>query len=146
KLWLFICFFMSYLGLVNITYPSAETPSFYIENLYLPLSIFLALPVIFDLLPALEKKKLAIPFIAMVVTTGVIRIYSAHSQYPVRLNYERSYLDKYGTKKMIIKANEADHKTFQMLWGTPYEFLLLSESERHPPPSRLFSDPPGLAA
>lgn len=143
QLLFFICFFVGYLFLVNISYPSQETPAFYIENLYLPLSIFLALPFVFDILPVLEKKKMAAAVFALIVLTGVVRIYSAHTTYTARLDYERKYLDKYDGVKVIAKATETDHVMLQMLWGTPYEFLLLSESERHKTASIIIDDTPG---
>jgi hypothetical protein len=139
--WL-ICFFMGYLMLINISYPSKETPVFYIENLYLPLSIFLALPFVFDILPVLEKKKMASAVFVLIVLTGIVRIYFAHAKYTSRLDYERAYLDKYKEQKVIVKANEKDKDVLQMLWGTPCEMLLLSEIERHMPASIIIDDTP----
>jgi hypothetical protein len=135
KLWYFVLSFFAYLALVNISYPTAATPEFYIENLYLPLSVFLALPFVFDVLPVLQKKQLAVPVLVLIILSGCCRIYSTHTVYTARLGYERRYLNKYGDNKVIIKAQQADMDTLQMLWGTPYEFLLLSESERNKPAS-----------
>ena len=127
---LFLSFFFGYLLLVNISYPTTATPPFYIENLYLPLSLFLALPFVFDVLPILEKKHLALPITAAIIISGCARIYAAHTTYTTRLDLERSFLDKYDDRKVIVKAGKKDLDILQMLWGTPYEFLLLSEIER----------------
>ena len=144
KLLLFVSFFIGYIALVNISYPSPVTPAFYIENLYLPLGIFLVLPFVFDLLPLLEKKKLALPVALLVIITGCIRIYTAHPIYTARLAYERNILDKYGEQKVILQATKNDSDILLMTWGTPYEFLLLSESERHKPASIIVDPDPAL--
>ena len=131
KLWLFLLAFGGYLLLVNVSFPGQETKAFYIESLYMPLSVFLALPFIFDVLPVLEKRKLALPVLLLIMATGLLRIYNTGSRYTARLNYERAYLQKYDGIKVLAKASPADNDTLQMLWGTPYEFWLLSTIEQH---------------
>ncbi len=142
KLLWFLAFFFGYLLLINVSYPSNATPVFYIESLYLPLSIFLGLPFVFEILPSVAKKRLAIPAITLITVTGLVRIYLAHIPYTERLGYERKYLDKYGTSKIIVRSNDKDDQMLQMLWGTPYELLLLSESERHQPASIIIDKDP----
>ena len=142
KLWLFACAFCAYLMLVNISYPSAATPEFYIENLYTPLVIFLALPFIFDLLPVLEPKKLVFPAFILILLSGCIRIYTSHTIYTARLNYERKILREYGDRKIMLTTKQADTDTLLMVWGTPYEFLLLSLSERGRPASIIVDNHP----
>lgn len=135
KLWFFVSAFLAYFFLVDITYPTAVTPEFYIENVYLPLAIFLALPFVFDLLPLLDQKKIAAPLIVLVIVTGCFRVYATHPLYTARLDHERRILDAYGDRKVLLQATQADADTLLMLWGTPFEFLLLSESERNKPAS-----------
>ncbi len=142
KLWLFICVFGGYLMLVNISYPFATTPAFYIENLYLPLAVFIALPFVFDVMPALHEKKLAVPLFSLIVITGSVRLYAMHNIYTARLTYETKYLHKYGEQKVILKASPADAVVLQMLWGTPYEFLLLAESQFGKTASLIIDDTP----
>ena len=144
KLLFFVLFFSGYLMLVNVSYPTAITPEFYIENLYLPLSIFLAIPFVFDLLPAIEKYKMATPLVVLIVLTGCVRIYATHTLYSDRLVLERKYLNDYGDRKVVIKATKADTTQLLMVWGAPYEFLLLSESERHKAASIIIDDKPAL--
>ena len=142
QLVIFLVFFLCYLLLTNVSYPGSITNAFYIESIYLPLSIFLALPFVFDLLPVLGKQRLALPVIALIILTGCVRIYSAHTLYTNRLVLERKYLDEYGDKKVIIGAKKSDLDQLLMLWGTPYEFLLLSECERHKPASIIIDEDP----
>jgi hypothetical protein len=108
----------------------------------MPLSIILGLPFVFDVLPVLDKKKLALPIVALILLSGCMRIYATHEAYTQRLNYERRYLDKYDDRKVIVKAQKTDVDTLLMLWGTPYEFLLLSASERHKPASIIIDENP----
>ena len=142
KLVFFAAFFFGYLMLVNISYPTNVTSAFYMENLYIPLSIFLAFPFVFDLLPAMEKSKLVIPLFVWIVITGIGRMYFAHNVYSQRLAFERRYLDEYDGRKIIAKATKEDTDTLMMLWGTPYEFLLLSVAERGVPASVIIDEDP----
>lgn len=128
--------------LVNVSYPTSVTPLFYIENLYLPLSTFLALPFIFDVLPALEKKKLGLPITLLIMLSRCIRIYAAHNTYTAWLDPERRYIERYNDRKVIVKAQRKDLDTLLMLWGTPYEFLLLSEIEHGKSASTIIDEDP----
>ncbi len=141
-LFFFLCSFFGYLLLINVSSPTNAAPLFYMECSYLPLSIFPGLPFLFDVLPVLEKKKLAAPVVVLIMLTGCVRIYATHNVYADRLNYERRILDKYGDRKALVKAQKADVDTLQILWGTPYELLLLSESERHEPASIIIDEHP----
>ncbi len=144
KLLLFVAFFFGYLMLANISYPSDGTGAFYMEALYLPLSIFLAVPFVFDLLPVMDKQRIAIPVVALIICTGCIRIYGAHTVYTQRLVLERGYLDKYNSTKVIIKAKKSDSKRLIMLWGAPYEFWLLSTIERSKSASIIIDEEPKI--
>ncbi len=142
QLGFFLCAISGYLFLINVSYPGNTTPRFYIESLYLPLAIFLAFPFVFELLPLLQQKSLAMPAMALIILTGCGRIYVTHGTYTSRINYERAILDKYTTTKVIAKAQSRDTVVLQMLWGTPYELLLLSESEHSKAASIIIDDDP----
>ena len=142
KLLLFLSFIMGYLLLINVSYPDKMDYSFYVENMYLPLSIFIALPFVFDLLPAIEKNHIGILVVSLIMVTGCVRIYMAHTLYTNRLVYERKLLDRYGDKKVILKTKNEDISNLLMVWGTPYELLLLSEIERQKPSSIIIDDKP----
>jgi hypothetical protein len=127
--WFLVCT-LGYIAIVNISYPGRDTPTLYFENQYLPLGMILGLPFTVDVLPALQRRKLAMPVFAMILLTFAVRIYATHSSFTSRIAYERDYLDRYADRKMITKATSADTAALQMLWGTPYEFWLLSTTER----------------
>ena len=142
KLLFFTGSLIGYLLLVNISYPTIVTPTFYIENLYLPVGLFLALPFVFDLLPVLISKQIAMPVVAIILFTGCVRMYMTHSLFTARLDFERTIIKEYGGKKVILDANKVNAGIIQMLWGTPYEFLLLSICEGQQPASIIIDDKP----
>jgi len=142
KLILLCTFFVAYMLLVNVCFPAYTTPAFYVEALYTPLSFFLALPFIFDVLPAIQNKRFAEYILFAILLTGCIRIYYTHNTYTSRLSYERRIIDKYDGQKVIVKASKADIDTLQLLWSNPYEFLLLSACERGKPASILIDENP----
>ncbi len=144
KLAFFVLSVAGYLFLVNVCYPTKATPTFYIENLYLPIGVFLALPLVFDVLPFLEKKRLAFPVFVLILLTGCVRLYATHSVFTERLNLERDVIAKYNNKKVVIGSENVDADLLQMLWGTPYEFLLLGESENNKAASIIIDDKPRL--
>jgi len=130
KLLLFLCGTGAFLLLVNITRNTAETPFFYIEGLWLPLAIFLGLPFVFDVLPVLQEKKLAVAVISLIVVTGCVRIYAVSKPYVTRLNWERNYLNIHHDKKLAVYETCVPLDTLMLTWATPYEFWLLSTTER----------------
>lgn len=136
---------LGYLLLVNTSYPTDKTPAFYIEVLYLPLGLFLALPLLFDLLPA-WRTQYAAAMVVLIMISGGWRIYSSHSLYTARVNWERRFLQQYGHKKMIVSSKTAGAAHLQMLWGTPYEFWLLSTMENGYSASIIIDDSPAHRA
>lgn len=128
QLLLFLVFFIGFILLVNVSYPHATEVWFYIENLYLPLAVILAFPLVFHVLPVINRK-LAMGITVLIIFTGLARIYSAHHIRTARLNWERRYLEKNIDKKLLVYNREVPMDTLLMTWGTPYEFWLLSTTE-----------------
>lgn len=139
------CFFaaalIAYTGLINTTYPNSDSPAFYMEALYIPLALFIALPLILDVLPSI-KKEYGMLLMVFIMATGCYRIYTTHSPFTKRLNWERAFLHQYGHRKMIVNTNKVDAATLQMTWGTPYEFWLLSTVENGYSASIIIDDTP----
>ena len=129
KLYILVAFFIAYFFLVNISYPDASTPQFYIENLYLPLAFFLALPLVFDVLPALKHPLAILVVVAVFMGSSLWRIYGRHVGYAERLGLLRSTLQCYGKQKTVLNVRNYPLPVLKMEWGTPYEFWLLSTSE-----------------
>lgn len=136
KQWLKAALFFTsvagYILLINISY--AHVPArelFYVENLYLPLGIIIAVPLVFELIPNLYNKSKLLPVVLLsaIIISGAIRIYSAHTPFTNRLNWERSFLAKYRNEKLLIDATRVPSDTLLMTWGTAFEFWLLSTIE-----------------
>jgi len=139
----FLLFMIGYILLIDVSYPDKNTTDFYIENLYLPMGIFIAIPFVYDILPLLENKKIAVATIILIIVSGCIRIYFTHNMYTARLNWERNYLKQNIGKKLLVDAQKTPVDTLFMTWGTPYEFWLLSTIENYNTASIVINDNPG---
>lgn len=127
KLLYFMCFFFGYLFLVNICYPT-NAEQFYIESLYLPLSIFIVIPLVFDYSDKISVKYV---LIVLIICIGfrLSQIYITHDYYTKRVEYLSSILDKIqqdSNQKLLLKVTDKDSEELLMTWATAYEFWLLS--------------------
>jgi hypothetical protein len=123
---LFVTCAVGYWLLVTVCYREEVMP-FYIENLYLPLAVIIGVPLVFDVLPSLEKKKyLAAGLMGLIMITGLARIYSSHQRYTARLHWEQRFLEAHKDQKLIVDRSKIPMDTLMMNWATPYEFWLLS--------------------
>ena len=137
KFWLTALFFFGYLLLVNVSYYH-NTPAHYIENLYLPLSIIVLFPFVYDILPT-YKPSIQKLFIVFIVFAGIVRIYFIHIPYTNRLNWEKNYLEE-NNKKLLVDNKLVPMDTLIDTWATPYEFWLLSTSQNNVSASIIFTD------
>ncbi|MBK9335658.1 MAG: hypothetical protein IPM98_03320 [Lewinellaceae bacterium] len=123
--------------LVNIPFHPGDN-QFYLENLYLPLGLFVAVPLVFAVLPGLlPEKRHWIP-VAAIAAIGLFRIVSVHRPWTNRLHWEQDFLEKTAHRehrKLLLTEEQASMDTLVLSWGTPYEFLLLSALE-HPDSAR----------
>ena len=120
-------FFIAYLLLVNLSYPGGEH-QFYLENLYLPLTIFVAFPLVYDLMPKLKMSYAAYALI-LVVTIRLADIYYTHNFYEERVDYLYGLIDEVqagDNTKVLLKEREADKEALMMTWAVPYEVWVLS--------------------
>lgn len=141
KLVFFCAFSVGYILLVNVSYPSADVAKFYIENFYTPLGIFIALPFVFDVLPAIERyKNMASVLLILIIISGAVRIYSVGEKYVTRLNWERNFLVKNGHEKLVVADTFFPRDTIIMPWAMHYEFWLLSTIEQGTTASITVSD------
>lgn len=128
---------LAYLLLVNVPFHLGDL-QFYLENLYLPLAVFVAVPWVFDVLPGLlPKTKIWIP-IALLASLGLFRIYRAHQPWSDRLQWEQHFLEKtknLSERKLLLTEEQVPMDTLLLSWGTAYEFLMLSALE-HPDSAR----------
>ena len=116
-----------YLLLVNVSYPEGAE-QFYIENLYLPLSLFVIIPLVFDVLPNF-KGRFVLPFLVTFMMLRVGHIAMEGKDYTQRLDYLAQILDETGSlnsTKLIIPQCIEHKKSLWMTWATSYEFWLQS--------------------
>lgn len=133
KKWLHLLLFTSsmvtFLLLINVSYPHSNEQDFYMENFYLPLGFMIAFPLVYDVLPLVKKRNIAVLLGAVILLTGVSRIYIKHHTYTTRLNWEKKFLAENIDRKLLVYNREVPMDTLLMTWGTPYEFWLLSTTE-----------------
>ncbi|MFK7807337.1 MAG: hypothetical protein AB8F74_05980 [Saprospiraceae bacterium] len=124
---LLVSFFFGYLLLVNVSYPEGSE-QFYMENLYLPLSLFVIVPLAFEL-NWNKYQRYYFPMLIFIIAIRLMHIGFNHQFYSERINYLNNYLEETSslTQKKII-ASEANFPmdTLLMTWASPYEFWLLS--------------------
>ena len=125
--------FFAYLLMVNVSYAQGM-PQFHIESFYLPLSVFVILPLIFDVLPLIKKTPVVLGLLSVVLAVRIFHIGSLHQPYTNRLTVQNQMLDKLeqmDSKKLIISEKDVPMDTLMMSWGSSFEFWLLS-SLRNP--------------
>jgi hypothetical protein len=109
-------------------------PQFHIESFYLPLSVFVILPLVFDVFPLIKKTPIALSLLGVILTVRLVHIGLLHQPYTERLAYQNQILDQVeqmDNKKLILDQKEIALDTLIMTWGSSYEFWLLS-SIRNP--------------
>jgi hypothetical protein len=133
---------MGFVLLVNVPFYEAVGQQFYMENLYLPLSIFAAIPLVFDVLSGqnsshpLDQKCFRI--LAIILVIGLLRIGLAHQSWSEKLHWEQKVLKETAPlqqRKRVLSDQQAPMKTLKMSWGSSYEFLMLS-ALAHPDSAR----------
>ncbi len=135
KKWLPLLLFagslFGYAFLINVLYPDNQAEFFYVENMYMPLSVILAIPLVFDVLPYYSErsgKKITVVY-ALIMLSLLVRIYYTNDTYSNRIAWERDFLDKHKDEKLFMTPSQVPQDTLLMSWGTPYEFWLLSTTE-----------------
>jgi hypothetical protein len=140
KLLLFSSFFLGYLLLVNVSIPESFH-RFYLENLYLPLSLFVAVPLVFDVLPHFGKKgdwpRWGFAVLAVFLAARLLNIGIAHRPWMARLDWQREFLREHAGK-LLVPENSVPMKQLFMSWGSSFEFMLLSSLE-NPNETRLIA-------
>lgn len=124
--------FFTYLFIVNVSYHHTQMfEQYYMENLYLPLSLILILGLVWDFLPSLS------PIYSRYILIGIvcirlIHIFLSHDIFTERLNLERQVLqqtENSSNKKLLIPSQDIPIDKYIVTWATPFEFWLLSAIE-----------------
>ncbi|MBS1585735.1 MAG: hypothetical protein JSS82_09330 [Bacteroidetes bacterium] len=129
-----------YITIINAAYPGSETSLAYMENMYLPIALFIGLPFVYDVMPQLQARRLANIVLVVFIATCLLNIKLASKIYIARLNWERSFLEQHADKKLVVDARQTPREILIMNWATPYEFWLLSTVEKHKTASLLITD------
>ncbi len=148
KLLIISSFFLGYLLLVNVSFASGDN-RFYLENLYLPLVLFVAVPLAFDLLPYYLAQRQASPvrikwafgMLAILLGIRLWQIGLAHQPWTARLDWERQLLATTAAlpqPKIILPESQVPMDKLVMSWGSSFEFMLLSSLE-NPDQTRLIT-------
>lgn len=144
KLALLLSFFFAYLLLVNVAAYN-HMPQFHIESFYLPLSIFIIFPLIYDVFPAIKNQKILIGVLILVLMVRLAAIGLAHRANQARINWEAKVLEatkSLPNKKLLLSDADAPMDTLLMSWGSSYEFWLLSSLQNEHPRSILIDEDP----
>lgn len=120
---------IGYSQLINISYPTNKSFDFYMENMYVPLCVFLALPLVMDVFATLNKKVIVMLSL-LIFLTAFQRVYTTRNVYTARIDWYRGYLDQYANQKILVNMANKPESTIMLEWASPYEFWLLSTLER----------------
>ncbi|WP_045688358.1 hypothetical protein [Hymenobacter sp. AT01-02] len=123
--------FLAYALLVTGSYSEGQEPQFYMENLLLPLAVFVAVPLAFDVLPSLPARWAA-GMVVMVLALRLLSIGFAHVPYSNRVAWAQRLLhhtENLPNRKLLLPEQGVPMDTVMMTWATPYEFWLLSSLE-----------------
>lgn len=137
KLGWILAFSFGYLMLLHISSPSA-TYRFYAEVNYMPLSIVLMTPFIFDVVPKIKRKAWVLYLFAGIVAIRLLTIALHHQPYTERLTWMETQLDRHTSaqsNRLLLELDEKKRDTLLMTWGVAYESLLLS-AMKHPDSAR----------
>jgi hypothetical protein len=132
KLALQSLFFVGYLFFINVSFNNGDH-QFYLENLYLPLSIFVAVPFAFDVLPSGFLKKIPLALVALVILFSIVRIGLHSKHWTERLDWAKTLLTQTANlpaKKLLLNEKNTPTDLLILTWGSAYEFLLLSSLEK----------------
>lgn len=129
KFLLLLSFSVGYFLLVGVSFSQSQFSQYYMENLYLPLSIIVAFPFVVDGLPQL-KEHWQIAALSFIVLTCMGRVVFYSPPYTQRLDWQKELLAKTATlpnKKLFIDSKDVPKDVLlHTYWSSPYEFWLLS--------------------
>ena len=125
--YVFLSFFL-YLLLINVSFYKGF-PQFHIESFYLPLSVIVIIPLIFDVLPTIQNRTILISIVALILVVRVTHIWHRHEPYTARVEWQEQVIENTNEKtyqKLFIKEEDAPMDLLLQSWGSGLEFWLLS--------------------
>ena len=143
KLGLILGFSLSYLVVIHLSAPTTFY-RFYHETNYLPLSLVVTIPFLFDFIPTYKARKSLFFIFGIILLIRLNTIYANHKVYTKRLAWMEEIMEtghQLGHHKIIIPSKEAPFKKHTMDWAVSYESLLLSKSRRPNQPATILLTP-----
>lgn len=137
RLGLMWAFVAGYAFIINVSNPDTTDPT-YLENLYLPLTFFVAIPFALELLPALERSwngrgaLLATGLLLLVLAARLGLMWHRHTPYTAYrqwLEHLLAYTQQFPERKFLMHADNADPyhlRASGSSWAAASETLLLS--------------------
>ncbi len=128
-----LLFILSYLMVTAMMFP--EFVRFYIESQWMPIAVFLSLPIVFNLKKssALKLLPFAVLFVCIIWVANMIRPYNLFAErYALHNTILNKMESKNLSKAIITDVDEAVKKKMIMPWGLPVESLILSSSINSP--------------
>ena len=112
------------------------------ENLYIPLSVFLAIPLVYDVFPAIGMRNVKLPLIVstFIVISFCWRIKIRHVIFNDRIEWYRNYIAASEGRKLIVPFDNVPKNKILLSWASPYEIWLLSTLENDTTESIIISD------
>ena len=141
KLLLFIGFNVGYFALIHGSFPWGPE-QFYIESFYQIFTVFIAVPLVFEVMPWLAKQwKPLLPIVVIgLLASRLIHIGLQRQPYHERLQWNLDMLAhtrQFSTSKFLINEKDIDLDFYLMSWGSAFETLMLS-ALHHPDSTRTF--------
>ena len=96
---------------------------FYMESQFLPISVIIILPLIFDILPTLNTR-LSLTCVSLLIAFKLLYIIHASQFYTKRLQYLNELLEytyKFENTKFMADDEDIDKNKLLMHWGCAYE-------------------------
>ncbi|MEO7175459.1 MAG: hypothetical protein ABIV51_06345 [Saprospiraceae bacterium] len=113
--------------LIHFSDPNFTHP-FYQEVSYMPLALFVGLPLVKDVLPT-WRRKWAYAFITFILLQRLIAIGLHHVEYSDRISWLALQIETtnvQGNSRSWVAASDTPNEELKMTWATAYETLLLS--------------------
>ena len=119
---------LGYLALIHIGSPNA-TYRFYIEVSYMPLTIFVMVPFVFDILPKFNMKSVIL-FLSLIFCFRLAVIAINHKPFSKRIEWVETKIEEgrstLGGQLFVMQNTPAIEKEVIISWGVAYESVLLS--------------------
>lgn len=127
----FSLFFLGYSFIVNLS-EAYGAHQFYIENKYLPLVVFVTFPLVYQIFPLMNNKKILTTVTILMIGFSLFGIYEIQPMYLKRVNWYRTLLSSTAQlkqNKLIVPKSKAPEEILLMFWASSYEVWLLSTLE-----------------